>query len=77
MTLTVTRTALPRTHEAWKEIRFLAKNLNWVSLGPRGMLKLRPRIPMELRLNEVAYLHAISDSLCKDGIECAPDIYWR
>jgi len=69
--------SLPRTHEACKVIRFLAKNLNWISLGPRSMLWLRPRISIELRLKKVTYLNAISDSLCKDGIECAPDIHWR
>lgn len=71
------RITLPKTHEAWKVIRFLAKNLNWVSLGPRGLLRLRPKNPIELHLSEVGYLHAISKSLCQDGIECAPDIYWR
>lgn len=68
---------LPRTHEAWRVIRFLAKNLNWISLGPRGLLNLRPRMPIKLRVTEVAYLHAISDSLCNDGLECVPDIHWR
>lgn len=68
---------LPRTHESRKVIRFLAKNLNWVSLGQRGMLNLHPRVPIESRLSRVGYLNAISQSLCRDGIDCIPEIHWR
>lgn len=68
---------MARGSEELKVIRFLGKNLNWVSLGPRGALSLRPKSPIELRLKRLTYVNAISDSLCQDGIECVADVYWR
>lgn len=70
------RIDLPRGHEARKALRFLAKNLNWVSFGTH-MLNLEPRIPIKFRLSGVSFLNSVAESLRKDGIPCVPDIYWR
>ena len=68
---------LPRTHEAWKALRFLGKNLDWVSMESRGLLNLRPRMEMKFRTSEVIYLQAVGESLCRDGIDCVPEIMWH
>jgi hypothetical protein len=67
-----------RTSEVWKTLRFLSKNLDWVLLDTRGKeLNLKPRAEFSSRLGHAAFLNAVSDSLCSEGIACAPNIYWR
>ena len=72
------RLSIERTDPQWKSLRFLSKHLDWLKLDTRTKhLWIRP--PEQIRgvAMEVAYLHAVAESLNESGMPCAADIYYR
>lgn len=69
--------AIQRGDPRWPSLRFLAKHLDWVSLGPGKHLFIQPPTQILFRITEAKYLHAVVESLQESGFECFADVFYR